>query len=487
MDAAVKATADELNKVLVEYKALTITVNQFIYNQNVPPLSNYWINQLTEVLVNMPDRAFSILSTGASGAEWTISGEIVDVADVVRIYTRLANNSDHTIEAAVHSDLERSEYLMEMLYYESPSGRSSSSARRDTWEPDSWENPVLYEIGNNEHVQAMNRTIHEGGEEDFFLLIPETDGRLVVETTGSMDTYMSLYNYDTDELLDENDDGGQSTNARIRYSVEAGVRYLAKVRGYSSSSTGSYGFRAYISPTSEGSSSWSNPIPYEIGFHENFPVVNRAFNDGDDEDYFLLLPDREGRLVMETTGNIDTYMYLYNYDTRELLDENDDGASSYNARIRHFVQTGTRYLAKIRGYSSSSTGSYGFRAYFPGQGLASTDEYEPDDDPGYARWIEIGTPQQHTFHSTDDVDWVKFQVTRPGYYIIRARGVSSTRLDTYIELFDANINPIAEDDDGGANRDSRLYLRLDSGLYFLKVWCLDDEPDQPYNISIVED
>jgi hypothetical protein len=65
--------------------------------------------------------------------------------------------------------------------------------------------------------------------------------------------------------------------------------------------------------------------------------------------------------------------------------------------------------------------------------------------------------------------------------------VSSTRLDTYIELFDANINPIAEDDDGGAYRDSRLYLRLDSGLYYLKVWCLDDEPDQPYNISIVVD
>jgi hypothetical protein len=310
---------------------------------------------------------------------------------------------------------------------------------------------------------------------------------MVVETTGSMDTYMYLYNYDTGEELERNDDGGSSTNARIRYSVQAGARYLAKVRAYSSSSTGSYGFRAYITPLGEGASSWSSPMPYEIGFNEDFPVVNRVLVDGEDEDYFLLLPDRDGRLVMETTGNVDTYMHLYNYDTRELLDENDDGGGSYNARIRYFVQTGTRYLAMVRGYSSSSTGSYGFRAYFPGQGLASIDEFEPDDDPASASWIETEAPQQHTFHSTDDVDWVKFQITRPGYYVIRARGVNSTRLDTYIELFDANINPIAEDDDGGAYRDSRLYLRLDSGLYYLKVWCLDDEPDQPYNISIIAD
>ena len=116
--------------------------------------------------------------------------------------------------------------------------------------------------------------------------------------------------------------------------------------------------------------------------------------------------------------------------------------------------------------------------------MLPADEFEPDDEPAQAGSIQIGTPQQHTFHSADDIDWVKFQVTRPGRYVIRVRGVRSTRLDTYIELFDANFNPIAENDDGGEDRDAMLSQRLENGQYSLKVWCLDDEPDQAYTISI---
>jgi hypothetical protein len=177
-------------------------------------------------------------------------------------------------------------------------------------------------------------------------------------------------------------------------------------------------------------------------------------------------------------------MYLYNYETREELARNDDGGSGSNARISYNVQTGTPYLAKVRGYDSGTAGNYGFRAYLSGNGIISADEYEPDDDPSQANSIEIGTPQQHTFHHADDVDWVKFQVTQPGRYTIRARGVRSNRLDTYVELFDANLNSIAEDDDGGDNLDSRLSRQLQNGLYNLRVWCIDDDPDQAYTIRI---
>jgi hypothetical protein len=187
---------------------------------------------------------------------------------------------------------------------------------------------------------------------------------------------------------------------------------------------------------------------------------------------------------METTGRMDTYMELYDAETREMLEENDDGGEGNNARIRYSVQGGQRYIVKVRGYSSSETGSYAFRAYLPSQARLAPDEYEPDDDSSSASLIDIGKPQQHTFHTGDDVDWVKFQVTHAGRYTIRARGVNSDRLDTYMELFDANLNSIAEDDDGGDNLDSRISQQLGNGLYYLKVWCLDDEPGQPYTISV---
>jgi hypothetical protein len=49
------------------------------------------------------------------------------------------------------------------------------------------------------------------------------------------------------------------------------------------------------------------------------------------------------------------------------------------------------------------------------------------------------------------------------------------------------MRPIDEDDDGGESMDSRLSLNLESGLYYLKVECLDDTPNQPYTISIEAD
>jgi len=85
------------------------------------------------------------------------------------------------------------------------------------------------------------------------------------------------------------------------------------------------------------------------------------------------------------------------------------------------------------------------------------------------------------------VDWVKIQITRPGRYTIRAKGSNSNRLDTYIELYDSNMVPIGEDDDGGENLDSRLALSLESGVYYLKAECLDESPNQPYDLSVMEE
>ena len=365
LDNAVKALAGDLSKKLSAGKAQKIAVGQFIYRDSVPPLCQYWVNQLTQELVNIPNRSFTILSGGSSGSDWTISGELVEAANTIRVYTRLIRSSDRAVEAAFNSDIERNDSTIQMLSGDSRSGSSSSSVSRDEREPDSMGNPVVYEIGGDESVPVMSRTIHDDNDQDFFLLIPANNGRLVMETTGNMDTHMEFYNADTQEKLSSDDDSGSGDNARIRYNVQAGKRYIAKVWGYS--------------------------------------------------------------------------------------DEN---------------------------------GPYGFRAYLQAQASVAPDEYEPDDSSSQAKLIEIGVPRQHTFHTSDDVDWVKFQVTQGGRYTIRAKGVRTNRLDTYIELFNANLNSIDEDDDGGENLDSRLSLRLDAGLYYLKVYCLDDEPDQPYTISI---
>jgi len=372
MDEAINALARELHYKLVQIKADRIAFGQFTYRDSITPFSSYWVNHLTGELTNMIGRQYSVLSGTHSDAPFTVSGEIVQVADIVRVYARLvrtvertAERTEHTIEASFYANFERNEHTNAMLVIESSRNGERSSVTGDAYETDSMENPVTYEIGVDENAAVMNRTIHSGSDEDFFLLIPASSGRLVMETTGSIDTMMDFFIAGTEEHLESNDDGGTSLNARIRYEVEAGTRYIAKVTGYGST-TGSYAFRAYLTPR---------------------------------------------------------------------------------------VQT-------------------------------APDEYEPDNESSAASLLLIGTPQQHNFHNENDVDWVRFQITQPGRYTIQTRGANSNRLDTYIELYNSNMNSIAEDDDGGEGLGSRLSQNLDAGLYYLKVWCLSDEPDQPYTISI---
>jgi hypothetical protein len=483
MDEAVKNLANEIHVKLLEKRAERVVIGQFTFMDGVPPLSTYLVNQLIGELTNIPRRNYTVFSDNVADAQWIITGEIVQVADIIRVYSRLIRLSDRAIEASFYSNFQREGHINDMISQGENAGGGSSSIGRDSREPDSWEAPVIFTIGSSSNMPVMNRTLTEN-DEDFFLLVPTRDGRLTMETTGNIDTFMHFFNYDTGEELAMDDDSGQGLNARIVFNVRAGTRYLAIVRGYSPSITGAYGFRAFL-VVREGASSWNNPISYEIGIgDDNIVTVNRNLQEGD-EDFFLLVPDRTGRIVIETTGRIDTYLELYDAESEELLDENDDiDRQNTNARIRYNVNAGTRYIVKVRGFDGRVRGNYGFRAYFPSQGLLPPDEYEPDDEPSQAKLLIIGTPQTRTFHSSNDVDWIRFQVTSAGRYVINARGVNNNRLDTYIELFDANLNLIAEDDDGGDVLSARLSINLNVGTYYIKVWCLDDEPNQAYIISV---
>jgi hypothetical protein len=369
LDSAVKSVAAEIHKKLSAEGTPKAGVGQFTYRDSIPSLGVYWNTQLIQELTNIPNRSWTLLSGPAADAEWTVSGEIVEIANTVRLYTRLVRTRDRAIQAGVQSDIPRDEFIADMLSDGGSGGRGggggSSSISRDAYEPDSRENPLAVEIGANAEAPYINRTIHASSDEDFFLLTPDRDGSLTAETSGSIDTYMEFYD----------------------------------------------------------AASWTK------------------------------------------------------------LSEDDDGGSSGNARIRQTVRAGSRYVAKVRGYSGD-TGSYGFHAYITGQVRPTPDEYESDDSFSSAKEISVGTPQRHTFTNGDDVDWVKFRITQAGRYTIRARGVNSNRLDTYIELFDSNQNVIEEDDDGGENMDSRISVRLEAGTYYLKVECLDDEPNQPYTISV---
>lgn len=80
--------------------------------------------------------------------------------------------------------------------------------------------------------------IDVAGEHDYFNFTPITSGYYVIETYGTLDTYMQRMIYYGTYVT--NDDGGEKRNANMGFYGVAGTTYQFDVRAYSSYSTGDY-------------------------------------------------------------------------------------------------------------------------------------------------------------------------------------------------------------------------------------------------------
>ena len=94
----------------------------------------------------------------------------------------------------------------------------------------------------------VSDALDEAGDIDWWLIETPSPGTLVIETTGSADTYGSLHD-SSGEVLVENDDGGEGRNFRIDDPTvfEAGTYYV-RVMGSRPRNTGTYALRVVDIP-----------------------------------------------------------------------------------------------------------------------------------------------------------------------------------------------------------------------------------------------
>ena len=122
---------------------------------------------------------------------------------------------------------------------------SSLSYRKDFLSTESGNKPYLTYDYNPVSYTTLTRgtsisgNIEQGGEYWYTFTAPECT-RFTFETTGSIDTYGELYQGST--LLSDSscDDAGEGHNFSITHSLVTGTEYRLKVRGYSTSTSGSY-------------------------------------------------------------------------------------------------------------------------------------------------------------------------------------------------------------------------------------------------------
>jgi len=273
------------------------------------------------------------------------------------------------------------------------------------------------------------------GQEIWYRVTATETCFVIVETLGNTDTYLEAYDAQRN-LIMENDDGGGDYNAKVEFFAARGSSYLVKLRGVSDSTSGPYRIL---------SSTTALPTPTALGIGS---VV--AGSIASDQSYWYSVQTRErGILIVETTSSIDTYLEAYN-SSYGLIIFNDDGGEGNNARVEIFVQPNQTYLFKLRGYSSSDTGSYRILSSVAPLPSATT--------------LNVGSVLSGNISSGGNY-WYSVQTREAGLLVIETTGST----DTYLEAYDSSYTLITYNDDS-ADSNARVEVQAQANqTYYFRL------------------
>jgi hypothetical protein len=175
--------------------------------------------------------------------------------------------------------------------------------------------------------------------------------------------------------------------------------------------------------------------------------------------------------MVNTEGTLDTLLEVYDK-WEELIGRDDDSGYQGNAKIAADVLSAGPVYFRVSAYQGA-VGRYYLKTQF--RAPIKPDPYENDNSLAGAKEIQPDASQSRNFSDAGDIDWVRMRITQGGSYEIFAKA-GDDYLDTYIELFDADSNLIAKDDDSGGFWNALLKVDLSPGTYYIKVSTIDKDP-----------
>ena len=105
-----------------------------------------------------------------------------------------------------------------------------------------------------------------------FKITPDADAIYVFYSTGEFDTKAALYEGDSSEELASDDDGGENSNFRLQYTLEAGKTYYLKARFWGGS-TGSFDVTCDTIPTATSISFEQSEVTGYVGTHDSLELI----------------------------------------------------------------------------------------------------------------------------------------------------------------------------------------------------------------------
>lgn len=235
------------------------------------------------------------------------------------------------------------------------------------------------------------------------------------------------------------------------------------------------------------------------------------------EVYYAFTPTSNGIYTFESTGSVDSKIYVYNSSGTELGNDDDSSDEGTNFKLTMNLTGGTKYFIKVRAYSTY-TGTINFRATgeytvtydanggvgapstqtkphginivisstiptkngytFLGWATSSTATsatYQPGSSLSvnanttlYAVWklnptiLNANSTNNAVISSAGEMIYYTFTPATSGLYVIYSTGTS----DSKVYLYNGNGTELANDDDSGDNTNFRLEYNLTAGAQY---------------------
>lgn len=239
--------------------------------------------------------------------------------------------------------------------------------------------PLIYP-GTLTAGSSMMGVIGDPGDVDYFTFQPATSGRVRFTVTGTIELVMNLSTV-VDELVNPSEDRlNHSNSGLLEFDVTAGETYYLHVKPEFVMNTGSYtvscAMVAGASTDDDGDGGTTGGDDYASARALTLAGNTVSYIDGgidreNDHDYYQFAVTGPGVVRVYTTGNTDTYGYLFlEYgDMYNLVVSNDDSdydkTDGYNFGMDYYVGAGVRnFYVRVRGYAPHETGDYQLHIVF---------------------------------------------------------------------------------------------------------------------------
>jgi len=340
-------------------------------------------------------------------------------------------------------------YLAVRHYYSDQTGKYTICLNTATLEDDignDLKTATDYKLGSTESA-----AINYYGDIDTFKINIDTNGRYTFLTHGFTDTYGTLLDSKGNKII-EDDDSGDNKNFTFSKVLDIGTYYL-QIKDFYSNRTGSYSIIASKDEQDDYGNTVDTSASLEFG-KDKIGKIDYA----EDVDVFKFSLEKEGIVILTTTGKTDTLGILMDMNGKE-ISKNDDTGLLKNFSITKYLKPGVYYLS-VQNSNPTLTGEYTIVTE-----IRDSQDDDYGNDTKTAQVVKLNTELPGHFSFEGDLDYFTFTLEKKTEVELKTTGIT----DTFGSLIDSNGNTLLYDDDEGDGKNFLIDTTLEKGTYYIKV------------------